>query len=472
MNRTIFISIVGLGVLSAAGFAGSRAQSASIATCRSTAPSTPVVVVTQPDGNRHVATCVSVSACDPSAKSRGASTVYTFSPQQGGTAAVTASGSGAACGIRQAQAGTCSTTSSAACVAGSGSTVSTTTGDNVLGQRFALRAPQQGEPAVVHLPSTAAVEIQSPFGVQSLLAAQHPQQRVYSFDLSEGTLTPLSPSEDDDVTAEWHVEAERALAEARESLSENQDEMREAWQRAAEEARVAQERAREVYDQAMETYRDAMRKAQERSREAQDRANAERRAQADRGARKSARAGMRSDTDARSNVNRRSSPASPLLRRPRAAGVSRSIPTARSRSASRGRTHARATCRSCPNSSRVRMPANRRRHPSRRRGPPRPGEAEGAAPVAPAAPGIPAPPHKGTPGQTPAQPPTQPFMLRRADPEGGAHGWFAKKPMSDDDREQMTRAMDDLKREAARLREELARMRAEVERLPRSDGGR
>lgn len=67
MNRTLFASLLGLGALSAVGFArASASQRAWTVTAGESRTLAPVVVVTQPDGTRLVAPCIALS-CDPQA---------------------------------------------------------------------------------------------------------------------------------------------------------------------------------------------------------------------------------------------------------------------------------------------------------------------------------------------------------------------------------------------------------------------
>jgi hypothetical protein len=463
MNRTILISIVGLGVLSAAGFARSRAQSSSIATCSSTTPCTPVAVVTQPDGNKVVATCVSVSACDPVAKSRGSSTVYKFTLGDG--ASVLASGTGTACGSGQSLSGSCSSTGSgtAACATGSTlNTVNTVTGDtNQIGHLFALRAQEPNENAALPALPQTPPEIAEPGDEAHWLVARRP----HVFTLSSPALAGPLVAGEEDGAGEWRVDVERALEEARDSLSDNQDEMREALQRAADEARVAQERAREAYNQAMETYRDALRTAQERSRESMERASVERRAQSERGARWSTRAGARGEADARQDrQSTLESRVAALEKAARGRGVE--IDSTRSIEERVAELEKHMMKGSLPQMSELfrRVPGDQ---PATA---PRALRLKRAAPAAPAAPVPPLPPIAGVPAQ-PSEP--VPFSLWSAPSRNGTPpAELPRKSMSDADREQMSRAMEELKREAARLREELARMRAEVDRLPRTDGTR
>jgi hypothetical protein len=76
----------------------------------------------------------------------------------------------------------------------------------------------------------------------------------------------------------------------------------------------------------------------------------------------------------------------------------------------------------------------------------------------------------GVPGEAP---PADTFLkLRRTLADEPDQDPIAPGALSGADREKMMRAMEGLKREAARLRDELSRMRAEVDRLPPADGAR
>lgn len=223
MNRIFLVSVVGLGALSAAVFAGSRGQCSTIASCTSSCGGTPVVVVTQPDGSRLSAQCVSFATCDPTRNSG-----------QGGSYSITTSTGSSSCGEGE----------------GSGSSSSCTTAPLVVRARgnATLLGPLLTSDARQHLLSLSARAGQMPKLVEPVEAVE--------LDL-----------DDEPETDAWRAELEEALAEARENLAQTENTQREAWQEAMERAREAQERAREEYQRAMERARDAMQQAAERDRE-------------------------------------------------------------------------------------------------------------------------------------------------------------------------------------------------------------
>ncbi len=410
MNRTFLFSIFGLGVFSAASFAGSRAYTASVATCTSTSGGAPVVVVTGPDGQRLVANCVSVAVCDPEAKGGGA-TAYTFTAQ--------GSGAGASSAPRASAPETVY------------SLDSRSTSSNPLGRILATRSEEPAGLAGIG-PETSAIGV------------------------------------DDEAAESWRADLEQALGEARERLSENQDEARDAWQRAAEEARAAQERAREAYDQAMETYRDAMRKAQERSREVQERVTAERLAESDRGARvwtrSRARGASGADTghDAALEARIEKLEAAARSRGMDVNGADRSLEE-RVQQLEKLMTSEKASI--LPGLfGRVRGEIAATAPRVLRVTPPRPPR----GPVAPVEPTAPVPPVAATPRR--AFPGFDNLLFRRGQADTVPPA--APEALHAGERAQLEQAMNDLKQQASRLREELTRLRTQIERLPPDAGSR
>lgn len=505
MNRNLLLSLVGLGVISEACFAGSNGARASATTNDGKLRQAPVVVVTHPDGQCVVARCVNVSACDPASKGRSGPSTFTFTTAGGGAACSssgqgTTGGSGLTAVAPQSSSSSCSSgsnglvgfgagsnTGTSSSPAGSGPSCTSTTevsiGSGAASSGvFTLRTSPPKAPSAPSCagPATdaAAAEGESTNLFSRIIRsggakspagenADESTRVIYAVEPAE----PVEPAELAEVfeMAEFPAieiepfgeEVQRALEEARERLRENQDNAREAWQRASEQAREAQERAREAYEEAMASYQEAMQAAEERTRAAQERVLVERRAQADRKSwTRQSRSGSGRGQDGSLTAR---------IDKLEAAARARGVDVAQGDRSLEERVAQLERLMSESKNSLLGGVFERRdldepainkvfRGFQRR----------GSNALAPTPPVAPIPPsaankllrEKGLVefGSDPTAP------IPPAAPGQGA--------LQMDEKRRIESAMSDLKKDAARLREELERMRAEVERLPRREGAR
>ncbi|MDZ4774943.1 MAG: hypothetical protein SGI72_17630 [Planctomycetota bacterium] len=465
MNRAFLVSIVGLSALSAAGFAGSQGTNAALVTFTSTSRQEPVVLVTRPDGECVVARCVSVAASDPISPGQRGPSTFTFTTQAGGgpgSNSLVARGTGAATGVGVNALAPLSGAVSSSNGSGEGSRFSsfssTAASPSIAqgGAAFARKPDTQPSSCSAPCEEPASVTVTSE--PNSLFAriystqGQAPIAIEYS-DAVRGMVSAKSVDADFESVGE---EVERVLEVAREHLSVNQDGAREAWQRAAEEAREAQERAREAYADAMENYREAMRADEERMRNAAERATIERRAQADRKSwsqRSNARGSEAGDRDAglASRIDKLEAAA-----RARGVDVADDERSLEERVAQLEKLMTEEKgLRS--NGLFPRMPSAAA--PTA----PRAFRLRRSNALAPMPPVAPVPPVEA---EQPAQD-ASPFWLGAAPMAPTPPSASTPRSTQANERERMSKAMDDLKRDAARLREELTRMRAQIELLPR-----
>lgn len=443
MNRIFLVSLVGLGALSAAGIAGSRAQSAAGTVCVSSAQSSPMVLVKSSDGSCAVATCVSALACDPQSKVSNGTGVCTINTQDGSTA-VLSTGGGVARAVKVGKNGQ--------------SPAHVLTLDGV----FAASAPGAHDLAVVQADPSDLQDVAEVQGYVGTLT----QDGQYDFQVLGPGAYVYDGTPDD--AAQWKVYLDHALeaaADASELASQHPQD--ENWKRASEEARVAQEHARKTYEEAMQHYRGALRSMDAETRETMERALEERRLQPGRsGLRGKLSAGGDQSLEARVEA---------LEKAARGRGVDIDSNRSLEERVAELEKHMKQSRNSAgwittpPEGFSTTTPTPRA---FKLRRPPTPAT-PGTPPVPPTpmtAPVAPAP-REAVPSLPPPNAESTLKRFRRA-ADATPSAPRAMGTFSTTEREDMTRAMDDLKREAARLREELARMRAEVDRLPRNDGAR
>jgi chemotaxis protein histidine kinase CheA len=419
MNRIFLVSIVGLGALSAAGIAGSRAHTAAVAYA-SEAQSAPVVLVTSPDGKCAVATNVSALVCDPQSKGSDTPHVYTLS--------VKGDGSGA-----------CASTGGVATVTSRGGNVAAISDGSehrlTLDRLFAARGAEGQEVTVVHAPPPAGQDEQARKVLLERLA------HVDEHDADVETLR-------------------YALAGA------GQDPDSDEWRRHTAEARLSEARARKIHAEAVEQYLDAIRAA--------ERTLQERRAEPGRAPRRALRAewltGLSGQSPAQGGALE--SRVEALEKAARGRGLEVDSNRSLEERVAELEQHMQTTrpraerwMLTPPTEPTPTTPEPRTWRLNRTAPTPPP------APVAPLAPLAPESP-RFTPPPAPAPEHVAPLVRRRSSLGTTSPAPRALDPLNGADREDVTRAMDELKREAARLREELTRMRAEVDRLPRTDGMR